>query len=111
MISAKKKKALARKARKKLKKRLPKTRREASDIKIQLWAPWQRLLIAGLSFVWLGLSIHFYESSLLLASIFGLLFVGFLIVAIIGRRKTIDSIIEGLDLPVDLVSSIFDGLF
>ena len=111
MISDKKKKVLAQRARKKLRKRAPATRKEASHVKIQLWAPWQRLLVAGLSFVCLVLSIHFYESSLLLASIFGLLFVICLIIAIIGRRKTIDSIIDGLDFPGEIVSSIFDGLF
>jgi len=112
-ISVKRRKQIARSARKAAKKQKSKHGKTPKKLKIQTAATWKRIVIAIFSLLFLGLSIYLKDISLFGCIASGLLFVFTLGTAIIGNKKIIDSGINGIDASISdrALDSIIDGLF
>jgi uncharacterized membrane protein len=112
-ISARREKQLVNAARKKLRKSGAVNRAAAKQVKIQVVAPWKRVVVGLFGCVWLGIAYFVRDDSLLASLCFGVLFVLTVIFALLGSKKTIEGALNGLDASVTnrVLDSIFDQIF
>ncbi len=100
-------------ARKRLRRKGAKDRLEAGKMKVQVAAPWKRWVLALVSFVWLGIAAFLFRDSPGASAVFFVLFVLTGLLALFGRKKTIDEALNGLDTSISdrVFESIVEGLF
>ena len=112
-ISTKRRKQIARAAKRALDKQSRKGNRSIKKIKFQTVPLWKRLLIGLTSLIFLGLSIFLFESTLEGSIFFGGLFIITLGIAVVGNKKTIDGGLSGLDAGISgkVLDGIIDNIF
>lgn len=110
--SKKHRKQISRAARRALDKKSRKGNRDKA-LRLQIVPLWKRVVMGLSSLIPLGFAILLYPHTLVGAIICAFLFILLLGMALVGKRKTVDDGLRGVDagISVNVLGKIFDNLF
>ena len=111
-LSKKRRKQIARNAKRAAQKQIRKYGSVTKPLKVQVAATWKRLVtgVFGIVLLWFAYSAFVWDGgalALVLTVVFGLLGVALLVIAFLGDKKTVDSTVDGLDVLDALIQGLF----